>query len=140
MLADDACFCFASSLHAVFHWCLPFSLQVTKYVEREIINYRCLVHPHIVQFKEVSCGWAQQLSVKTQYTLQHHAASMLYKLLCSCSVLYLLLHLCGAAMASANGIGLLIASSITVWRSLMCLLDCYAALVPYSSIFLSVKG
>lgn len=27
--------------------------QVTKYVEREIINHRCLVHPHIVQFKEV---------------------------------------------------------------------------------------
>lgn len=29
-------------------------LQVTKYVEREILNHRCLVHPHIVQFKEVS--------------------------------------------------------------------------------------
>jgi hypothetical protein len=28
-------------------------LQVTKYVEREIINHCCLVHPHIVQFKEV---------------------------------------------------------------------------------------
>eukprot|EP00877_Chromochloris_zofingiensis_P012447 jgi/Chrzof1/7456/Cz02g24200.t1 len=27
--------------------------KVTKYVEREIINHRCLVHPHIVQFKEV---------------------------------------------------------------------------------------
>jgi hypothetical protein len=27
--------------------------QVTKYVEREIINHRQLVHPHIVQFKEV---------------------------------------------------------------------------------------
>lgn len=32
-------------------WCLL--LQVTKYVEREILNHRCLVHPHIVQFKEV---------------------------------------------------------------------------------------
>ena len=29
-------------------------LQVTKYVEREIINHRCLMHPHIVQFKEVN--------------------------------------------------------------------------------------
>ena len=29
--------------------------QVTKYVEREIINHRQLVNPHIVQFKEV-CG------------------------------------------------------------------------------------
>lgn len=29
------------------------SLQVTKYVEREILNHRQLVHPHIVQFKEV---------------------------------------------------------------------------------------
>lgn len=27
--------------------------KVTKYVEREIDNHRCLVHPHIVQFKEV---------------------------------------------------------------------------------------
>ena len=27
--------------------------QVTKYVEREILNHRFLMHPHIVQFKEV---------------------------------------------------------------------------------------
>ncbi|KAG2451391.1 hypothetical protein HYH02_003992 [Chlamydomonas schloesseri] len=27
--------------------------KITKYVEREIINHRCLVHPHIVQFREV---------------------------------------------------------------------------------------
>eukprot|EP00983_Pelagomonas_calceolata_P129766 1161634-Pelagomonas_calceolata.AAC.3 len=27
--------------------------QVTKYVEREIVNHRTLMHPHIVQFKEV---------------------------------------------------------------------------------------
>jgi serine/threonine protein kinase len=33
--------------------CLPALPQVTKYVEREIINHRQLVHPHIVQFKEV---------------------------------------------------------------------------------------
>lgn len=31
-------------------------LQVTKYVEREIINHRQLVHPHIIQFKEVRGG------------------------------------------------------------------------------------
>lgn len=30
--------------------------QVTKYVEREILNHRVLMHPHIVQFKEVSCA------------------------------------------------------------------------------------
>lgn len=30
------------------------SSQVTKYVEREIQNHRTLMHPHIVQFKEVS--------------------------------------------------------------------------------------
>ena len=30
------------------------SLQITKYVEREIMNHRSLMHPHIVQFKEVS--------------------------------------------------------------------------------------
>jgi len=33
--------------------CHPALPQVTKYVEREIINHRQLVHPHIVQFKEV---------------------------------------------------------------------------------------
>ena len=30
--------------------------QVTKYVEREIQNHRTLMHPHIVQFKEVRAG------------------------------------------------------------------------------------
>ena len=30
-------------------------LQITKYVEREIMNHTSLMHPHIVQFKEVSC-------------------------------------------------------------------------------------
>jgi len=28
-------------------------LQITKYVEREVINHRTLIHPHVVQFKEV---------------------------------------------------------------------------------------
>ena len=40
------------------HCALPWIVllpQVTKYVEREIINHRQLVHPHIVQFKEVHC-------------------------------------------------------------------------------------
>ncbi|GIL70722.1 hypothetical protein Vretimale_3824 [Volvox reticuliferus] len=27
--------------------------KITKYVEREIMNHQCLVHPHIVQFREV---------------------------------------------------------------------------------------
>jgi len=27
--------------------------KITKYVEREIVNHRTLIHPHIVQFKEV---------------------------------------------------------------------------------------
>lgn len=31
-----------------------YCLQVTKYVLREILNHRSLVHPHIVQFKEAS--------------------------------------------------------------------------------------
>ena len=31
-------------------------VQVTKYVEREIQNHRTLMHPHIVQFKEVTCN------------------------------------------------------------------------------------
>ena len=34
-------------------------LQVTKYVLREILNHRSLVHPHIVQFKEVINAAAQ---------------------------------------------------------------------------------
>ena len=29
------------------------ALQVTKYVSREIVNHRYLMHPHVVQFKEV---------------------------------------------------------------------------------------
>ena len=29
-------------------------LQVSKYVEREILNHKRLIHPHIVQLKEVS--------------------------------------------------------------------------------------
>ena len=28
--------------------------QVSKYVEREILNHKRLIHPHIVQLKEVS--------------------------------------------------------------------------------------
>lgn len=37
-------------------------MQITKYVEREIMNHRSLMHPHIVQFKEVSpSGSATQL-------------------------------------------------------------------------------
>lgn len=29
------------------------SLQVTKYVQREILNHRRLIHPHIVEMREV---------------------------------------------------------------------------------------
>lgn len=29
-------------------------LQINEYVEREILNHRILMHPHIVQFREVS--------------------------------------------------------------------------------------
>ena len=38
--------------------CMTFTkivtLQVSKYVEREILNHKRLIHPHIVQLKEVS--------------------------------------------------------------------------------------
>ncbi|KAK9816390.1 hypothetical protein WJX74_003249 [Apatococcus lobatus] len=40
--------------------------KVTKYVEREIINHRCLMHPHIVQFKEVFLT-AQYLAIAMEY-------------------------------------------------------------------------
>jgi serine/threonine protein kinase len=40
--------------------------QVTKYVEREIINHRQLVHPHIIQFKEVFLT-SQHLSIAMEY-------------------------------------------------------------------------
>ena len=33
-------------------WTAP--VQVSKYVEREILNHKRLIHPHIVQLKEVS--------------------------------------------------------------------------------------
>ena len=39
--------------------CMTFTqivtLQVSKYVEREILNHKRLIHPHIVQLKEVTC-------------------------------------------------------------------------------------
>ncbi|KAL4425749.1 hypothetical protein ABPG75_009765 [Micractinium tetrahymenae] len=40
--------------------------KVTKYVEREIINHRQLVHPHIIQFKEVFLT-SQHLSIAMEY-------------------------------------------------------------------------
>jgi hypothetical protein len=30
-----------------------FCMQINEYVEREILNHRILLHPHIVQFREV---------------------------------------------------------------------------------------
>lgn len=39
---------------------MPRPAQVTKYVEREIVNHRTLMHPHIVQFKEVSGRWKEE--------------------------------------------------------------------------------
>ena len=39
------------------------SLQITKYVEREIMNHRSLMHPHIVQFKEVRDVCANTASI-----------------------------------------------------------------------------
>lgn len=32
---------------------IPFLAQVTKYVQREILNHRRLIHPHIVEMREV---------------------------------------------------------------------------------------
>ena len=32
---------------------LCYSVQITKYVERELLNHNRLLHPHIIQFKEV---------------------------------------------------------------------------------------
>jgi serine/threonine protein kinase len=44
---------FYSLIHSSPLFILLLHIQVTKYVEREILNHRNLVHPHIVQFKEV---------------------------------------------------------------------------------------
>lgn len=41
------------ALHLVTGSAICITSQVTKYVEREILNHRFLMHPHIVQFKEV---------------------------------------------------------------------------------------
>ena len=38
-------------------------LQVTKYVQREILNHRCLMHPHVVQFKEVDLVFCNHNSI-----------------------------------------------------------------------------
>lgn len=39
--------------------------QVSKYVEREILNHKRLIHPHIVQLKEVRTGAPLQLKIST---------------------------------------------------------------------------
>eukprot|EP00798_Chlamydomonas_sp_ICE-L_P021102 gene21102-27990_t len=39
--------------------------KITKYVEREIVNHRQLIHPHIVQFKEI-CDFGYSKSEKFQ--------------------------------------------------------------------------
>ena len=39
--------------------------QVSKYVEREILNHKRLIHPHIVQLKEVRTGAPLQLDIST---------------------------------------------------------------------------
>ena len=46
----------ASELIASGEHLASLHFQVTKYVEREILNHRTLMHPHIVQFKEVTCS------------------------------------------------------------------------------------
>ena len=33
-------------------------MQVTKYVQREILNHRRLIHPHIVEMREVTVSQA----------------------------------------------------------------------------------
>jgi serine/threonine protein kinase len=38
------------------------STEVSKYVEREILNHKRLIHPHIVQLKEVPCSRVSQAS------------------------------------------------------------------------------
>ena len=35
--------------------------QISKYVEREIINHKQLRHPHIVELKEVCSGYSAPL-------------------------------------------------------------------------------
>lgn len=44
-------------------------------MEREILNHRCLVHPHIVQFKEVSTALgvctAQLACLELEHTYSH---------------------------------------------------------------------
>ncbi len=32
------------------------ALQISKYVEREILNHKRLIHPHIVELREVRCN------------------------------------------------------------------------------------
>ena len=53
-------------------------LQVTKYVEREIMNHRSLMHPHIVQFKEVRCQPAPPSSAAADSSLRHVSSRPLH--------------------------------------------------------------
>ena len=38
--------------HCAYH-ALVLASQVTKHVEREVLNHRSLLHPHVLQFREV---------------------------------------------------------------------------------------
>lgn len=67
-------------------WGVPVPLQVTKYVEREILNHRCLVHPHIVQFKEVKPCLHPLLSLPAQNA--RLADSPCVPAQCACVILF----------------------------------------------------
>lgn len=55
------------------HHFVHLNMQITKYVEREIINHRHLMHPHIVQFKEVkSFSTSNSLLSLLDPSLLHH--------------------------------------------------------------------
>lgn len=49
-------------------------LQVTKYVQREILNHRCLMHPHVVQFKEVDLVFCNHSSISLSIILSSSCA------------------------------------------------------------------
>ncbi len=56
--------------------CSGVTQQITKYVEREIINHKQLKHPHVVELREVRCasppalaGVAMIACTESPYTL-----------------------------------------------------------------------
>lgn len=72
---------------------------MSKYVEREILNHKRLIHPHIVQLKEVRTGAPLQLEISTVSSILGCVAKLLWR----CEQVFLTQHHLAIAMEYAAG-------------------------------------